>query len=75
VTPFEVLRALAADLGDDEVRVLVLVGRRLLMGQRSYGPLDVRGDARDWRAEAAEELLDATVYLARDAMRRERGEP
>jgi hypothetical protein len=60
---------------DDEVRLLVLVGRRLLIGQRSYGRLDVQGDARDWRAEAAEELLDRCVYLACEAMRRGRIEP
>jgi hypothetical protein len=75
VTPVEELAALAADLGDDEVQVLVLVGRRLLMGQQSYGRLEVQGDARDWRAEAVEELLDATVYLTCEAMRRGRGEP
>jgi hypothetical protein len=75
VTPVEELGALAADLGDDEVRLLVLVGRRLLMGQRSYGRLDVTDDPRDWAREAAEELLDGCVYLACEAMRRGRGEP
>jgi hypothetical protein len=35
----------------------------------------VQGDARDWRAEAAEELLDGCVYLACEAMRRGRVEP
>jgi hypothetical protein len=75
VTPVEELAALAAELGDDEVRVLVLVGRRLAMGQRSYGRLDAQGDPRDWRAEAAEELLDGCVYLAAEVLRREKGEP
>jgi hypothetical protein len=75
VTPVEELGALCAELGDDEVRVLVLVGRRLLMGQRIYGRLDANRDARDWRAEAAEELLDGCVYLAAEVLRREKGEP
>ncbi len=71
MSPVEELGALASELGDDEVRVLVLIGRRLLMGRRSYGPLD----ARDWRAEAAEELLDGCVYLAAETLRRGRGAP
>ena len=75
MTPVEELGVLAADLGDDKVRVLVLLGRRPLMGRRSYGRLDANRDARDWRAEAAEELLDGCVYLACEAMRRGRGEP
>jgi hypothetical protein len=75
VTPVEELGALDAELGDDEVLVLVLIGRRLLTGQRSYGRLDVRGDARDWTKEAAEELLDGCVYLASETMRRGRVEP
>ena len=51
---FDVVR----QLGEDEVRVLVAIARRLAMDRRQYGPLDVQGDRRDWRAEAAEELLD-----------------
>ncbi len=45
-----------------ERKVLVKVAERLLMGQKAYGEL-VK-DKKKWRAEAAEEHLDATVYMA-----------
>lgn len=64
------LADVAAELGPDEQRVLLAIARRLAMGLKAYGPLDVHGDARDWRAEAAEELLDGCVYLACESMRR-----
>ncbi len=41
-----------------------LVGARLEVGRREYGPLQVADDPRDWRAEALEELVDACAYLA-----------
>jgi len=58
------LDELAAQLGDDERRVLVAIARRLLAGRDAYGALDVARDGRDWRREAAEEALDLSVYLA-----------
>lgn len=58
------------DLGPDERRVLETIAARLRMGAKQYGLLDVDGDRRDWRHEAAEELLDGCVYLACEAMRR-----
>ena len=68
VTPGDALAAelgaLAAELCDDELRVLLVLARRLLAGQRVYGRLDVRGDGRDWRRERATELADALVYGA-----------
>jgi hypothetical protein len=66
---FDVVRR----LGEDEVRVLVAIARRLAMGRGQYGALDVQGDRRDWRAEAAEELLDGCVYLACETMRQRGG--
>ena len=60
------------ELGADELRVVETVAARLRMGARQYGPLDVQGDRRDWRQEAAEELLDGCVYLACEAMRKDR---
>ncbi len=64
------LAEVAAGLGDDERRVLLAIARRLAIGRKAYGPLDVQGDRRDWRSEGAEELLDGCVYLACEAMRR-----
>lgn len=81
MTPAEVLAAelgaVACELGDDEVRVLLVLARRLLAGQRTYGRLDVAHDGRDWRRERAEELADALVYgaIAEVAATLGRGEP
>ncbi len=49
-------------LGHRERLVVVKVAERLLMGQKAYGEL-TKGKKR-WRKEAAEEHLDATVYMA-----------
>ena len=53
-----------AELGPDELRVLVLVAERLATGRRRYGPLDLAGDRRDFQGEALEEVADALVYAA-----------
>ena len=37
---FDVVR----QLGEDEVRVLIAIAKRLAMGRGQYGPLDVQGD-------------------------------
>ena len=58
-----------SDLGPDESRVVEAVAARLRMGARQYGPLDVEGDRRDWRHEAAEEALDLAAYLACELLR------
>ncbi len=53
-----------AELGDQEIAVLVALARRLLLGQRQYGRLDLAHDGRDWRAQRAEEYADALTYGA-----------
>jgi hypothetical protein len=58
------LAAVFAQLGADERRVLLVMARRLLVGQTVYGRLDLANDRRDWRKERAEELADALVYGA-----------
>lgn len=58
------LVVLVDELGDVERRVLVVLARRLLAGQRTYGRLDVAADPRDWRRERGEELADVLVYGA-----------
>jgi hypothetical protein len=63
------LRRLIAWLGDDELRVLVLLVRRVLCGQRRYGRLDLARDPRDFAHEGLEELLDATFYLSAGLLR------
>lgn len=49
-------------LGHDELLVLSLIAERLEEGHARYGPLDVHGDARDWRLELGLEAADALVY-------------
>jgi hypothetical protein len=63
------LDALVCDLELDSIRVLVRVAARLVAGRKAYGDLDIQGDPRDWRREAAEEALDMAVYLACQALR------
>jgi hypothetical protein len=52
------------ELGVDERRVLLVLARRLLAGQATYGRLDLVHDGRDWRRERGAELADALVYGA-----------
>lgn len=58
------LDAIVSELGDGERRVLLVLAKRLLMGQRTIGRLDLAKDARDWRREKAEEFADALIYGA-----------
>jgi len=64
------LAMLAARLGADELRVLVLLATRVRVGQTRYGRLDLRRDRRDLRREAVDELADGLFYLAAAALRR-----
>lgn len=65
----ERLREVAAELGRDELAVLVLVAERLRLGRRRYGELDLAADHRDFRTEALEEAADGLVYAAAALMR------
>lgn len=58
-----------ARLGDDERRVLVWIAKRLARGRAQYGELDLGSDKRDWRREFTEEVLDALVYAACEAVK------
>lgn len=64
------LDGIVAQLGPDEVKVLVAISRRLAMGRRVYGTLDIAGDRRDWKWEATDEALDLAVYLSAELLRR-----
>lgn len=48
----------------DERRILDLVADGLTTGRRTYGPLDLASDTRDFAREALEEARDAAIYLA-----------
>jgi len=58
------------ELGEEEVRVLGLLTRRLLDGQRTYGRLDLARDARDLERERGNELADVLVYTAMAELKR-----
>ena len=45
-------------------RILDLIGKRLIKGERKYGHENVENDGRDFTEEALEEALDCAVYLA-----------
>jgi hypothetical protein len=65
-TQDDVLSALSATvgaLGPKERQVLLVLAKRLLMGQTQYGLLDPH-DGRDWRKERAAEFADAWIYTA-----------
>lgn len=53
---------LCADLGEDELEVVLSIAKRLTMGSKQYGVLNMEQDPRDWCKETFEELCDAVVY-------------
>lgn len=53
----------------DELRTLLYLAKRLTMGQRQYGPLSLAEDKRDWRKERRDELADAVIYTAFEALK------
>lgn len=58
----EVLLDTYEKLGPLERKVLLTFLHRLYAGQRKYGKLSE--DKKEWTWEAAEEALDASVYLS-----------
>ena len=69
----ERLVEVAAALGTDEIRVLVLVAERLRIGRRRYGMLRLDTDRRCFPVEALEEAADGLVYAAVALMRQGAG--
>ncbi len=65
------LDATLAALGDDERRTLAYLAGRLLLGQRTYGAIDLATDPRDFTRERGEEISDLLVYTAFAALRAE----
>ena len=60
-----------AQLATEEREVLCRIADRLLIGQTTYGKLDVKNDPRDFAKETGEELYDALVYATLDVMKKE----
>lgn len=68
-TEREQLEHVIGQLGRDETKVLLWIARRVLVGQKVYGLLDIVNDTRDWRKERGEEECDAIVYHAIDDLK------
>jgi len=66
------LAAVVDGLGADEVRTLLYLARRLEMGAKQYGVLDLAGDRRDWDDEARAETADLAVYATLALLTRRR---
>ncbi len=60
----EELAAVTQKLGPEEALVLLRIARRLEAGQRTYGPLSLAADRRDFAREGREEIEDFLVYAA-----------
>jgi hypothetical protein len=58
----EIAKTVAA-LGPNEREVLLVLARRLFVGQQRYGLLNPK-DGRDWRTERAYEIQDLLIYSA-----------
>lgn len=70
MTPRERVLAAMGELGTDENEILAVIAERLVGGRGVYGEWSAANDQRDHVREAAEELLDCSVYLAMDVLRR-----
>ena len=46
------------------LKILDLIGKRLIKGEKRYGKENIASDGRDFVQEAIEEALDCSVYLA-----------
>jgi hypothetical protein len=57
------LNDVAAQLGNDELKVFVLLATRVRDGRDRYGHLDVRRDRRNFACETLEEVVDGLFYI------------
>ena len=63
-----VLERHAASMASDALASLCYVAQRLELGREHYGALNLGTDRRDWARERDEELADACVYSACEAL-------
>lgn len=52
------------DLEADELDVVYMLAKKMLLGKKKYGQWIASKDSRNYTKEASEELLDACNYLA-----------
>jgi hypothetical protein len=67
--PEYVLVEVPAD-GDEERKLIEMIGDRLMMGYKQYGRFsDPRKVGKDWVKETLEEILDSQIYIAKEILR------
>jgi hypothetical protein len=52
------------EMGIAELRSMLYLAERLMLGQRTYGRLDLKTDPRNWKEEQKAEIGDLLVYFA-----------
>jgi hypothetical protein len=52
------------EMGIAELRSMLYLAERLMLGQRTYGCLDLKTDPRNWKEEQKAEIGDLLVYFA-----------
>lgn len=57
------LQVLVGRLADEELDILTLLTRRVLIGQVQYGRLTAARDRRTFEVEALEEIVDGLFYV------------
>ena len=50
-------------------KILDLIGKRLIKGEKKYGHENVADDGRDFKKEALEEALDCAVYISAELIK------
>lgn len=66
----DLLDGVLSGLGEGELRIMLRLGRRLRLGQHTYGELRFP-TGRDWRRERLQELDDALIYALFEEEERE----
>ena len=59
------------ELEPDALRTMLYLAERLMLGQRSYGQLDLKTDPRNWSEEQRAEIGDLLVYFAFEELKRQ----
>ena len=59
------------ELEPDALRTMLYLAERLMLGQRSYGRLDLKTDPRNWPEEQRAEIGDLLVYFAFEELKRQ----
>lgn len=52
------------EMEPDALRTMLYLAERLMLGQHSYGKLDLKTDPRNWPEEQRAEIGDLLVYFA-----------